>query len=386
MERISGLFRDLAFYSYPPAHWAELAIPRLFQGLPGGPEGPYWLSLQTTGYEACLYVGTLPLILAFVGACARRDRALAPWRLIILTSLALATMPAWWPGGYELLTHLPGLRYFRAPGRYTLLASLGLALLAGRGFDRSLGQRQFRTGLLLAGGFAIAASIWALYWAHRPVYAAALGDEHVSRFLAPAAVAWTSALLVLVLWRRRVTGSIVPFVVAAIELAALYYHGTTVWGRSIDLPSGSPVLRRLAQERDVGTVAGYVDDLPVRANRAAAYPYLGVPPPMPTAALEFARDLLPASRPEGVRLLTHFGVTHGIWDAPVPVPGVEVLYRGEDQALDRLVYTPSPAPVRRHVVPGSVLRRVTGGLGGAAGSHRPGSPDPARPPGADRRS
>ena len=71
---------DLMFFSYPPAHWAELVIPRLFAGLPGGPEHAYWFTQGTTGYEACLYVGTIPLVLACLGLTVRDDRALAPWR------------------------------------------------------------------------------------------------------------------------------------------------------------------------------------------------------------------------------------------------------------------------------------------------------------------
>ena len=59
---------ELSFYSYPPSHWAELAVPGLFRGLKGGPEAPYWLAEQTTAFEACLFVGTVPLILALVGA------------------------------------------------------------------------------------------------------------------------------------------------------------------------------------------------------------------------------------------------------------------------------------------------------------------------------
>ena len=44
--------QERMFFAYPPAHWAELAIPRLFHGLPGGPEDPYWFTQGSTGYEA----------------------------------------------------------------------------------------------------------------------------------------------------------------------------------------------------------------------------------------------------------------------------------------------------------------------------------------------
>lgn len=115
-----------SFYSYPPAHFAELALPRLFRDISGGPTAGYWFGQQTTGHEAAFFIGALPLILAFVGL-RHPNRALYPWIGIVLGSLALATMPQWWPEGYALILRIPGIGYFRAPGRYTIVASLGLA-------------------------------------------------------------------------------------------------------------------------------------------------------------------------------------------------------------------------------------------------------------------
>ena len=59
---------DMAFFSFPPSHWIEPALPWFFRGLRYGAEDPYFLSQGTTGFEAMFYVGTVPLILAFVGA------------------------------------------------------------------------------------------------------------------------------------------------------------------------------------------------------------------------------------------------------------------------------------------------------------------------------
>jgi len=335
---------ELMFYSYPPAHWAELAIPRLFQGLPGGPEHPYWFAQGTTGYEACLYVGTIPLLLAFVGLATRHDRSLAPWRIIVPISFALATMPRWWAAGYEAVLHVPGLWYFRAPGRYTLITGLGLALLAGRGFDLGLSTQRFSRGVALAGVFGAAALAWALYWSQMPEYQAALGTARVGRFLGLAAIAWGSGFIALVAWRLRLVGPAVPFLLAATELGILYYQGTTAWGWSVDLPDQSPVLRTLAAETNVGTVAGNLHDLPVRVGRAPTYPYLGMRLPLPNSALEFATSRVVADDSSAVRLLRHMRATHGVWDGPVSAPGVEILYKGDDKALDRLVYKRPGAP------------------------------------------
>ena len=43
----------------------------LIRELPLGPEDPYWFGQQTWGYEAALYMGTIPLILAFIGVFGR---------------------------------------------------------------------------------------------------------------------------------------------------------------------------------------------------------------------------------------------------------------------------------------------------------------------------
>ena len=345
-----GSFRrsipDLTYFSYPPAHWAELVIPRLFQGLPGGPEDPYWTSQRTMGYEACLYVGTLPLLLAFVGLAAGRDRRLTPWLILAATGFGLATMPTWWPEGYAAVLQLPGLGLFRAPGRYTLLTSLGLALMAGRGFDRAIPSRPLFLGLIVAAVFATVATVWAIHLSQNALYTTAGGDWDLWRFLALAALAWLSSVAAVLLWRTRRVGFIAPLLVAAVELTALYYNATTDWGRAIVLPHDSLVLRRLAEASDVGLVAGTLDNLPIHAGHSPAGPYLGMRLPFPTLALEFAKTRQGIQYLQAESLMRRLGVTHGVWDGPVSSPGVEVLFEGSDPVLDRVVYKPPGAPER----------------------------------------
>ena len=117
MTGVAGFVRPPEFlsnYLLPPGHWAQLALPAVFLGRPRGTED-YWSHHGTTAGEACVYVGVVPLILAFVGwIAAPRDRATAPWRLVAPLALALATMPGWWPEGFYLLLKLPGIGMFRA--------------------------------------------------------------------------------------------------------------------------------------------------------------------------------------------------------------------------------------------------------------------------------
>ena len=66
---VSGFARPpefLSIYSLPPPHWAQLALPAVFLGRPIAPQ-EYWAHRATTAGEACVYVGIVPLILAFVG-------------------------------------------------------------------------------------------------------------------------------------------------------------------------------------------------------------------------------------------------------------------------------------------------------------------------------
>jgi hypothetical protein len=132
----------LANYSLPLAHLAQFALPEVLLGRSNG--DAYWGRHATSPVEACAYVGVVPLVLACVGfLAAPRDRTFTPWRLIVPLTLVVATMPAWWPDGFLVLLQVPGLGWFRAPARYTLLTSLGLALLARRGLDLAITPRRF---------------------------------------------------------------------------------------------------------------------------------------------------------------------------------------------------------------------------------------------------
>jgi hypothetical protein len=353
---------DLMAFGFPPAHWAELALPRLFRGLWEGPAGGYWHAQRTGAAEACLYVGTIPLILALLGAIAGgRHRTLTPWRWLAPMALIVATLPQWWPAGYSALLRLPVLGHFRAPARYTALTCLGLSLLAGRGSDRTIGARRHRIGLALAVLLGAAAAIWGASWCLRPEFQAQAEEGSLLAALGWGALAWGLALTVVVAWRRRRIGPGGLALTAAVELIALYYSGPTRWGWAAPIPESSPVLRALAREPGVVRVAGFLGNLPVRAGAAPAYPYLGFAGLMPhrllvrTQSWEWAGEAIATGR------LRRLGVTHAAWDGPrdrylrrdgdrsagsrYGPFGQEgrTLYRGADAALDRILLPP-PAP------------------------------------------
>ena len=331
---------DLTFFSFPPAHWIEPALPWFFRGLRYGGEDPYWFALGTTGYEAMFYVGTVPLILAFVGALdTGRGRATTWfWRLAIVASLALATMPQWWLDGYALLLKLPGLGYFRAPARYTLVTSFGLALLAGQGLDRAVSARRWRLGLALALAFGLAAFGFGLYRTGRPDFHSLPGPGGLPYGMATAAATWAAALAAVAAWRSGKIGAWLPGLVAVVELGALYYLGPTQWGWAVDLPRASPVLSDLASEAGVGRVGGGIFNLPVRVGMALA--------PMNRWLHELQERYSPHG-PFADLWQRRLGVTHSVWDGPVTFGPGEAPEALDDPALDLLIAPQVGKPVRR---------------------------------------
>ncbi len=83
-----------------------------------------------------------------------RNRSAVVYLLLTTAAVWIATGPA--GGLWPLVYWLPGLNFIRVPSRFFLLAVLGIAVLAGMGFDRiAAGMTDRRRRLL-----AIAASVW----------------------------------------------------------------------------------------------------------------------------------------------------------------------------------------------------------------------------------
>jgi hypothetical protein len=350
---VSGFVRPphlLAAYSFPPAHWAQFALPEVFIGMHEGVGDNYWGRHGTTSPEACAYAGIVVWILAFVGAAAmtRRD-ALKPWRVLAPLSLALATMPGWWRDGFLLLMQLPGLGWFRAPGRYTLLTSLGLALLAGRGLDRGIAPRRFWAGFTLALCAGAIAWGWSIHLTSGADFRASLLAKTLETRFAAAGLIWILGITAVVAWRQGWFGSWAPLAVASIEVAVLVFVGPVKWVWDDRSLVEGPVLRRLAQLQGVGLVAGRLQNLPVAAGKITAYPYLGITPPPPNYLLEHTGTMPAENDAVETRWFRRFGVTHGIWGSADKTFGTNVIERVDDPVLDRLMGTLPP--------------RLRGGLG-----------------------
>lgn len=87
--------------------------------------------------EYVAYVGLLGLLLALVGAWRGRGRPRSFGILLALLGLLLA-LGHWDPAYYLLHQFVPGFALFRVPARWMLLYTLGVAVLAGLGFEQAL--------------------------------------------------------------------------------------------------------------------------------------------------------------------------------------------------------------------------------------------------------
>lgn len=93
----------------------------------------------TNQAEAQLYLGLLTLTFALLGVLhpqfRREHQFQKPWGWLALAAVSLV-LATGWPTAW--LLWMPGLNFFRGPGRYSMTAALALALLGGAGLDAVL--------------------------------------------------------------------------------------------------------------------------------------------------------------------------------------------------------------------------------------------------------
>jgi hypothetical protein len=122
---------------------------------------------RTNWVEAHLYFGLLPLLLAVPGLIDRGSgvpsRIRWLWLAMVLGAVGYAT--GWL---LPVTNHLPGFSFFEGPGRYGVIATLGVALLAGAGFAAV--ERRLR-GLAGLGWIVVAfgATVADLWWVSQRV-------------------------------------------------------------------------------------------------------------------------------------------------------------------------------------------------------------------------
>ncbi|MGO9596842.1 MAG: hypothetical protein ACLP7Q_02345, partial [Isosphaeraceae bacterium] len=329
-------------HGLPPAQLAQPAMPRLFIGDWWKPcvESNYWAVYQSSVTETCWYVGTIPLILAVIGFLGLgRSHLVGLWKLLIPVCLALACLPIAQPEAYLYVLRIPILGMFRAAGRYTLLASLAIAILAGSTVGQPTPHRRFQVGLLMACGLGLMAIVWGTYWSRSPIVANSLPAGSIPWSIGLSIVAWTVGLILVAAWRRGQLGPSVLFLATSLELAFLFYQAPVRWNWvGCWRIAESPILTKVVAEPEVGLIAGVeVNNLTVPLGIPPATPYLGILLPPPHYILRHQGSKQPVDKPELARWGRRFGVTHGIYRQwTKPAAGTETRLIADDPVLSDL--------------------------------------------------
>ena len=145
------LEREITYGAVPLPYLAQTVMPwRFYPKM----HDPSWRSdffgrYYTNQAEAHLYFGYPAMLLALAALLRRRNGSLLLLGMTLVAGgIVLATGIL-----VPVLKHLPGFGYFTGPGRYGLLAQLGIALLAGHQLDAL--WRGIRTRLARAGGLTL---------------------------------------------------------------------------------------------------------------------------------------------------------------------------------------------------------------------------------------
>ncbi len=142
-----GKEHELDFGAIPPWYWTQLCRPShwyspLTDREAAFRESPPLGHSRTNSAEAHLYFGVAPLML-FVASIVGLLCELISKRLVdrfVLFWLAVAIVSGLYTSGWllPLTRHLPGFSYFQGLGRYGLLTTWAVAVLAGSVVDRFL--------------------------------------------------------------------------------------------------------------------------------------------------------------------------------------------------------------------------------------------------------
>ena len=111
---------------------------------------PFLLSAgDTNPVEAHLYVGLIPLLLmmSLMSTPVRRFVRATNWKTWGVLAVAGILYAFGW--FVPIFRHLPGFGFFIGPGRYTIITTLGFAIIAGLGLDALLRRRGSATKIIL---------------------------------------------------------------------------------------------------------------------------------------------------------------------------------------------------------------------------------------------
>jgi hypothetical protein len=138
-----------AILSFPPINWLTMIAPQWFGGLPvtGDRQAlQYWaLGYQ---WEASIFIGVIPTVLAMLGLSRLRQRAV--WPLILLGGVgAVLAMGRYTPLHQLLYNYLPKFNSFRGTSKFLYVTALVLSMLAGMGLERIAARPRVNLAFLI---------------------------------------------------------------------------------------------------------------------------------------------------------------------------------------------------------------------------------------------
>ena len=154
---------DPAYGHMPPLYASQLATGWLYWHTPEMKQSrdyrDSWgaISADTVSVEAHLYWGIAPFVLV-VCSLGRRVRRQAATRIWMLLGIAGVVYSTGWL--VPLTKRLPGFGFFIGPGRYTIVAAMAGAVLAGLSLTQLLKTSERGVGLIIA--LLIGVTVWDL--------------------------------------------------------------------------------------------------------------------------------------------------------------------------------------------------------------------------------
>jgi hypothetical protein len=360
-----GENHKLAHGSIPIWYWSQAVRPWYWYALTRQErdaalqESEGSLGAPTNQVEAHLYFGLAPLILALgglIGLLRSGDRV--AWIWLILGMAALFYTTGWFLG---VTRHVPGFNFFQGPGRYGVITTLAVGVLAGKALDRLRATGSLWLSLCVL--LAFAASMWmALMFTARAVQLAevagvpnpfTIGDSVVSDgFISGLFVLGLVAAIVAVIAQQLPAGAKRPSpavlgrwtlvgcaLVATLTdlwiVSRLVFYSEMVEDPPIAHLAESPVRKILSQNKGTARVYAPGANLPSVLGAAATPVYLTFGP----AAYVDPKLTMPTdSIADETRWMHRAGVTHILSFTPLKSaqwPAAHALWVGFDPLLNR---------------------------------------------------
>jgi len=383
-----GADHPLQFGSIPAWYWSQAVMPFKWYSpttnrtaaLQAEPPIP---GVATNEGEAHLYFGLAPLLLAVIGigaAFGRGDPRWIFWLLLGMLALFFTTGRL-----VPFVDWLPGFSFFQGPGRYGIVVTLAMALLAGEAAGRWLTTHATgRLGVVVAwlGALAAMGSTWWLVEMTWMVYETHPEAPPPPDWLPPVAVTLGGLVMcmasvaigiylesrarssMVVAGRRLALATVAVATVCDLWLVSHMVQFTDV----IDNPpisrlSESPVRRQLAESDLPTRVFAPMANFPTVLGTASTPVYFTFGPSeytrrdlvMPSSAVEDPDDSFVPQTDAQMDWLERSGVTHIISYKAIDAARwpVEEIWRGRDPVMNPALGRQSPL----------YLYRLTGGRG-----------------------